>query len=144
DHDLTGGYHNASPSAIYGPSGINNLFNPGSFKGDPNPEITQRPRPFDSWNVSPQPAVGIAWNPHGGDGWMGTLLGGRRTVLRVRTELTLISSSHTPSHGTSEFKGNLVIRVRWRCVMSVTARCGNGCTRTLMRSIFFSPVRMVS
>jgi hypothetical protein len=29
DHDLTGGYHNADPAAIFGPSGINNLFNPG-------------------------------------------------------------------------------------------------------------------
>lgn len=87
DHDLTGGYHNASPSAIFGPSGINNLFNPGSFNGDLNPQITQRPRPFDSWNVSPQPAIGIAWNPHGGEGWMGKLLGGDRTVIRAATSL---------------------------------------------------------
>lgn len=27
-----------------------------------DPQIAQRPRPFNSWNVSPQPAVGIAWS----------------------------------------------------------------------------------
>src|SRR5437660_1109271 len=83
DHDLTGGYHNADPAAIFGPSGINNLFNPGVLNGDMNPQIAQRPRPFNSWNVSPQPAFGVAWNPHGGDGWLGKLLGGDRTVIRA-------------------------------------------------------------
>jgi hypothetical protein len=87
DHDLTGGYHNADPAAIFGPSGIGNLFNPGSFKGDPNPTIAQRPRPFDSWNVSPQPAFGIAWNPHGGEGFLGKVLGGDRTVIRAGVSL---------------------------------------------------------
>ena len=82
DHDLTGGYHNADPAAIFGPSGINNLFNPGSLTGDMNPQIAQRPRPFDSWNVSPQPAFGVAWNPHGGEGILGKLMGGDRTVIR--------------------------------------------------------------
>ncbi len=87
DHDLTGGYHNADPAAMFGPSGFYNLFNPGSFKGDPNPQIAQRPRPFNSWNVSPQPAVGIAWNPHGGDGWLGKITGGDRTVIRAAASL---------------------------------------------------------
>ena len=87
DHDLTGGYHNADPAAMFGPSGINNLFNPGSLNGDMNPQIAQRPRPFNSWNVSPQPAFGVAWNPHGGDGWLGKLLGGDRTVIRAGASL---------------------------------------------------------
>ncbi len=87
DHDLTGGYHNADPAAMFGPSGFYNLFNPGSFKGDPNPQIAQRPRPFNSWNVSPQPAVGIAWNPHGGEGWLGKITGGDRTVIRAGASL---------------------------------------------------------
>ena len=87
DHDLTGLYHNANPTAIFGPSGINNLFNPGSLQGDMNPVIAARPRPFDSWNVSPQPAIGIAWNPHGGAGWLGKLMGGDRTVIRAGVSL---------------------------------------------------------
>jgi len=87
DHDLTGLYHSATPAAIFGPSGVNNLFNPGSLKGDMNPVIAERPRPYNSWNVSPQPAVGIAWNPHGGDGWLGKLMGGDRTVIRAGVSL---------------------------------------------------------
>ncbi len=87
DRDLTGGYHNADPAAIFGPSGVYNLFNPGSLNGDLNPMITQRPRPYNSWNVSPQPAVGIAWNPHGGEGMLGKLLGGDRTVIRAGASL---------------------------------------------------------
>ncbi len=83
DHDLTGLYHSASQSAIWGPSGINNAFNPGSLLGDANPTIAARPRPFNSWNVSPQPALGIAWNPHTGEGWLGRLMGQDRTVIRA-------------------------------------------------------------
>lgn len=87
DHDLTGGYHNADPAAMFGPSGFYNLFAPGSFKGDPNPQIAQRPRPFNSWNVSPQPALGVAWNPHAGEGWLGKIMGGDHTVIRAGASL---------------------------------------------------------
>ena len=87
DHDLTGFYHSASPSAVFGPSGVNNLFNPGSLTGDMNPQIALNPRPYNSWNISPQPAVGIAWNPHGGEGTLGKLLGGDRTVIRAGISL---------------------------------------------------------
>lgn len=82
DHDLTGFYHNADPAAVFGPSGVNNLFNPGSLNGDMNPQIAARPDPYHGWYVTPQPALGFAWNPHGGDGTFGKLLGGDRTVLR--------------------------------------------------------------
>ena len=37
--------------------------------------------------MSPQPAFGIAWNPHGGDGLLGKLLGGDRTVIRAGVSL---------------------------------------------------------
>jgi Carboxypeptidase regulatory-like domain len=87
DHDLTGLYHSATPAAIFGPSGVNNLFNPGSLQGDMNPVLAERPRPYNSWNVSPQPAFGIAWNPHGGSGWLGRLMGGDRTVIRAGVSL---------------------------------------------------------
>jgi len=87
DHDLTGGYHNADPTAMFGPSGINNLFNPGVLNGTMDPQIAQRPRPFNSWNVSPQPAFGVAWNPHKSDGWLGKFLGGDKTVIRAGASL---------------------------------------------------------
>ena len=82
NHDLTGAYHNADQAAMFGPSGFNNLFNPGVFKGTLTPTIAARPSPYGSWNKSPQPAVGFAWNPRGGDGWMGKLLGNSNTVIR--------------------------------------------------------------
>jgi Carboxypeptidase regulatory-like domain len=66
DKDLSKLYHSASPAAVFGPSGIGNLFNPGSFTSDPNglnPMLTQNPNPYNSWNVAPQPAFGFAWNP---------------------------------------------------------------------------------
>ena len=66
DKDLSKLYHSASPAAIYGPSGIGNLFNPGSLSSDPNglnPTLTQNPNPYNGWNRALQPAVGFAWNP---------------------------------------------------------------------------------
>jgi hypothetical protein len=66
DKDLSKLYHSASPAAVFGPSGIGNLFNPGALTSDPNglnPMLTQNPNPYNSWNVAPQPAFGFAWNP---------------------------------------------------------------------------------
>jgi hypothetical protein len=83
DKDLSNLYHSASPAGIYGPSGINNLFNPGSFTTDPNglnPMLTQNPRPYNAWNVSPQPAIGFAWNPSG-SGFLGGIFRSQ-TVIR--------------------------------------------------------------
>jgi hypothetical protein len=81
-HDVTGAYHSASPSAIYGPSGLGNLFNPGSLEGDENPAITVQTNPYDPWKVAPQPAFGFAWNPHGEGTNLSKLLGGDATVIR--------------------------------------------------------------
>jgi len=78
NHDLTSAYHSASPSAIYGPSGMGNLFNPGSLNGDMNPQIVARSHAYDPWNVSPQPALGFAWNPHIASG----IFGDDKTVIR--------------------------------------------------------------
>ncbi len=81
-HDLTGAYHSASPSAIYGPSGIGNLFNPGTLGGDMNPAITASTNPYNPWKVTPQPAIGFAWNPKVSDGPWKSILGGDGTVIR--------------------------------------------------------------
>jgi hypothetical protein len=82
EKDLTGLYHSASPSAIYGPSGVGNLFNPGSVPGDPDPAITTRPSPYNPWKVTPQPAFGFAWNPHLSDGPLMAIFGKDSTVVR--------------------------------------------------------------
>lgn len=81
-HDLTGFYHSASVPAIYGPSGVGNLFNPGSLTGDLNPEITTDSKPYNPWRVTPQPSVGFAWNPKNLDGPLGKILGDGDTVVR--------------------------------------------------------------
>jgi len=83
DKDLTGAYHSAAPDAVWGPSGINNLFNPGSLNGTMNPMLTQNSAPAKPWYIAPQPALGIAWNPRGGDGMFGRLVGGDKTVIRA-------------------------------------------------------------
>ena len=81
-HDLTGAYHSADPSSIYGPSGIGNLFHPGSLLGNMNPAITASTNPYNPWKVTPQPAAGFAWNPRGTDGALKSILGGDGTVIR--------------------------------------------------------------
>jgi hypothetical protein len=93
DKDLSNLYHSASPAAIYGPSGIGNLFNPGVFTSDPNglnPMLTQNAHPYNAWNVSPQPAIGIAWNPSGNN-FLGRMMGGERTVIRAGFSLRKIT-----------------------------------------------------
>ncbi len=93
DKDLSNLYHSASPAAIYGPSGINNLFHPGSFTSDPNglnPMLVQNAKPYNSWNKALQPAIGFAWNPSFDSGMLEKLTGGDKTVIRagfsLRTE----------------------------------------------------------
>ena len=80
-HDLTGAYHSASPGDIYGPSGLNNAFNPGSLKGNQDPVLATNPRPYNGWLLTPQPAFGFAWNPKITDGALKTLVG-EGTVIR--------------------------------------------------------------
>jgi hypothetical protein len=65
DYDLQGGYFGAGITGAYGPSGVGNLFNPGSLKGDMNPALVARQHQYQPWNVSPQPSLGVAWDPAG-------------------------------------------------------------------------------
>lgn len=80
--DLNGMYHNADLSSIWGPSGIGNLFKPGTLTGNMNPTIDERPQPYNSWYVTPQPSLGIAWSPKFGDGFLKKILGEGNTVIR--------------------------------------------------------------
>jgi hypothetical protein len=77
DRDLTNLYHSASPASIFGPSGIWGLFHPGTLNGTMDPQLVQNSQPYNNWFSAPQPAIGIAWNPHG------RLLGGDKTVIRA-------------------------------------------------------------
>lgn len=82
DYDLTGAYHSLSEASIYGPSGIGNLFNPGVETGTSNPTIDARQHAYAPWKVSPQPAVGFAWNPDQPKGWLSKLVGHNQSVVR--------------------------------------------------------------
>jgi Carboxypeptidase regulatory-like domain len=83
DHDLTSAYHGASASAMYGPSGVGNLFKPGTLTGDMNPAYVASAHQYAPWNVSPQPTIGLAWNPTHSEGILGKLMGRNNTVIRA-------------------------------------------------------------
>lgn len=82
--DLTSAYQSADPSSVWGPSGINNLFKPGILTGNMNPMMVARAHQYNPWNVTPQPALGFAWNPNASSsgGFLSSLLGGSSTVIR--------------------------------------------------------------
>jgi hypothetical protein len=84
--DLTVGYHSADNVGIWGPSGVGNIFNPGTLTSDPNglnPVYRARPSAYNGWYVTPQPQLGISWNPTKTEGVMGKLFGGNSTVVRA-------------------------------------------------------------
>ena len=83
DHDLTSAYHGATEAGMYGPSGIGNVFKPGTLTGVANPTYDANSHQYAPWNVSPQPTIGLAWNPTYSDGFVGRLFGGSNTVIRA-------------------------------------------------------------
>jgi hypothetical protein len=83
DHDLKNAYESTNTAGVWGPSGINNSFHPGSLTGEQNPAFTASGHQYNSWNMSPQPQVGFAWNPQKTTGMLGKLMGDAgNTVLR--------------------------------------------------------------
>ncbi len=85
DIDRTGKYHSLTPQDLYGPTGVGNLFNPGaaSLTGTYDPVYTAREAAYGHWNVTPQPAVGIAWTPRSNGSFFERMLGGDKSVLRA-------------------------------------------------------------
>lgn len=84
--DLTVGYHSADNVGIYGPSGVGNLFHPGVLTSDPNglnPVYRTRDSVYNGWYVTPQPMLGISWNPSKSEGFLGSLLGDGSSVIRA-------------------------------------------------------------
>ncbi len=61
DYDLTGAYHSSTEAAIYGPTPVGVLFQPGVLGGDMNPEYTTQPKAYNPWKLTPQPAFGFAY-----------------------------------------------------------------------------------
>lgn len=90
DFDRAHQYQSATPNGIFGPSGVNNLFQPGVLSTNPadlNPQYIARSHQYNPWNVSPQPTIGVAWNPNYSEGWLGRLFGGGKTVVRAGFQL---------------------------------------------------------
>ncbi len=80
--DKTGAYHNADTSSVYGPTAPGDLFKPGQLNGNQNPMLVARARAYDPFHVTPQPAIGFAWNPKVSDGPFARITGGDKTVIR--------------------------------------------------------------
>lgn len=80
--DKTGAYHNADITSVYGPTAPGDLFKPGVLNGNPTPMLTARPRAYAPFHVTPQPALGFAWNPRLSSGLLAQLAGGNKTVIR--------------------------------------------------------------
>jgi hypothetical protein len=89
--DLTGAYHNLDESSLYGPSGIGNLFRPGTLTGSMTPTFESRSNAYNAWKVTPQPAVGIAWNPRFQNGILQRLMGDGDTVIRAGLSLRMFT-----------------------------------------------------
>jgi hypothetical protein len=81
--DLTGAYHSVPVDSLYGPSGVGNLFNPGSLQGTNYPVYVANGHPYAGWYKTPQPVLGFAWSPQYTDGILGRLLGNGQTVIRA-------------------------------------------------------------
>ncbi len=81
--DLTGYYTHPDVANTWGPSGVNNLFKPGTLTGVQNPTESTSSQAYAPTYVHPQPNFGFAWNPHGEAGhWTGKLFGNGKTVIR--------------------------------------------------------------
>jgi Carboxypeptidase regulatory-like domain len=83
DHDLTSAYHGADAAQIYGVSPIAQSFSPGTLSSNTNPAYVASSHQYPSYNVTPQPTIGLAWNPSSSGGLLNQLLGGSGTVIRA-------------------------------------------------------------
>jgi hypothetical protein len=91
-YDKGGAYHSADLSSLYGPSGIGNLFKPGTLTGNNNPTLEVRQSTWQGWYVTPQPSLGLAWTPKYQEGILKKLLGGGdQTVIRSSFSLRRFS-----------------------------------------------------
>jgi hypothetical protein len=83
DHDLTSRYHGADASQFYGPSMLGQSFSPGTLSNNLNPAYAAAEHQYNGFKKTPQPTIGLAWNPLADTGIWRTLLGGSSTVIRA-------------------------------------------------------------
>jgi hypothetical protein len=111
DHDLTAAYHGAGIVGIYGPSGVGNVFKPGVLTGDQNPTYVANGHQYHGWYVTPQPTIGLAWNPAYSEGFLGKLFGGSDTVIRAGFDIKRFTEPYqyfwnsATNHGLVYFQG---------------------------------------
>lgn len=67
-------------SSFFGPSTGN--FQPGVLNGNANPSFGPVKNSYRSDLLNPAPNLGFAWNPSGGSGLLGKLIGEHKTVVR--------------------------------------------------------------
>jgi len=75
----------ASTANVWGPSGVGNIFKPGSTGGQPV-QVTQFLKGDEAYNLYHKalaPSLGFAWSPSAAGGWLRHIVGGNgQTVLR--------------------------------------------------------------
>jgi len=81
--DETGFYTHPTISALWGPSGVGNIFQPGVLTGDQNPVEGPQAEAYAPTYVHPEPTAGFAWNPReASDTLLGKIFGQGVTVVR--------------------------------------------------------------
>jgi hypothetical protein len=75
-----------SGANFYGPS--TGLFQPGVLSSNQNPRFELVVNPYKRDFMNPAPNFGFAWNPSSDQGWLGKLIGDRKTVVRGSYSIT--------------------------------------------------------
>ncbi len=87
-HDKTGFYTHPTVPALWGPTPVGDLFQPGALSGVQDPVEKPASTAYEPTYVHPEPSVGIAWNPSGHSGnWFDRLMGNGKTVIRASYSL---------------------------------------------------------
>ena len=82
--DETGFYTHPTVADLWGPSGVGNIFKPGTLTGNQNPVEGPGAQAYAPTYVHPEPNVGFAWNPQGApDTLLGKIFGNGKTVIRA-------------------------------------------------------------
>jgi Carboxypeptidase regulatory-like domain len=81
--DETGFYTHPSIGDLWGPSGVGNIFKPGTLTGNMNPVQAPAAQSYAPTYVHPEPTIGFAWNPHQtSDTLIGKVFGEGKSVIR--------------------------------------------------------------
>jgi hypothetical protein len=83
DHDLTSRYHGADAAQFYGPSQPGVSFAPGTLSSNLDPQYVAASHQYNGFNVTPQPTIGLAWNPVFDQGIWNKVTGHNNTVIRA-------------------------------------------------------------